>query len=129
MSKPYKISRSTSIVAVTSVAPGDIPTIRVVYHSENSRGVARQFVRQIPVPDVALFGRIQTSVKEGDQIEATTVNEWYDTGYVSYLADFQKVSGVEPEPTVNNGTFDLVRNNMTQIIVPPVREPKTKAHH
>jgi len=119
MNEPFKVSRATAVVDVAAVSPGDSPTIRVVYHAENSRGIARQLVRQIPVRDAALFGRIQADVKEGEQIEATTVNEWYDTGYVSYLVDFKKVSDVEQETTVKNGVLDIGHHDITEIIMTP----------
>jgi len=129
MSEPFKVSRATAVADVAAVSSGDNPTIRLVYQAENSRGVARQFVRQVPVPDAALFRRIQASVKEGDQIEATTVNEWYDDGYISYLADFKKVSDVEQETAVKNGTLNLAQNDMTQITVTHNKTIKTKVRH
>ncbi len=126
MSEPFKVSRATAVAGVAAVSPGDNPTIRLVYQAENSRGVARQFVRQVPVPDAALFRRIQAGVKEGDQIEATTVNEWYDTGYVSYLADFKKVPDVEQETAVKNGALSIVQDEITHFVIPPARDPKAK---
>ncbi len=129
MSEPFKVSKTTAIVDVVAVFPGAPPAVRVVYHAENSSGVARRFVRQVPVPDAALFQRIQSSVSEGDQIEAITVNEWYDTGYVSYLADFKKAPDIEPEAVAKNGVFNLVQNDIAQITIPPARNSRAKVQH
>lgn len=129
MSKPFKVSRATAVVDVTAVSPGDDPTIRLVYHAENSRGLARQFVRQVAVRDAVLFRYLQASVEVGDQIEATTVNEWYDTGYISYLADFKTVPAVEQGVIAKNGTLNIVEDNIVHFTLPPARDPNTKIEH
>ena len=103
-----------------------------IYHAENSRGLARQFVRQVAVRDAILFGRLQASAEVGDQIEATTVNEWYDTGYTgytSYLADFKMVPAVEQGVAAKNGTLNIVPDNVTHSTLPPVRDTRTKIKH
>ncbi len=127
MNNPYKVSRVTTVVSVAGVSLGEAPALRIVYSAKNSRGAARKFVRQVSVPDVLLFERLQASVEEGDQIEVTTVNEWYDAGYISYLADFKKM----PAPKTNgtNGTINFTTNNITEIIIPPVRDEETKVRH
>ena len=63
MSESFKVSGATAVADVAAVSPGGSPTIKLVYQAANSRGVARPFVRQVPVPDAALFRRIQASVK------------------------------------------------------------------
>ena len=97
MNKPFKVSSTTAEVSVVTILSGSPPAIKVMYCAENSRGAARQFARQIPVLDANLFQRIQANVEVGDRIQVTTVNEWYDNGYQSYLADFAKTNSTEPK--------------------------------
>ena len=123
MNNPYKVSRVTTVVGVSAVLSGEAPAIKVVYSAKNSRGAARQFVRQVSVPDALLFERLQASVKEGDQIEVTTVNEWYDVGYTSYLADFKKMPDLGTK--VANGTINFTTNSITEVVVPPARDAET----
>lgn len=96
MNKPFKVSSTTAEVSITAILSGSPPAIKVIYCAENSRGTARQFARQIAVPDADLFRRIQANVEAGERIQVTTVNEWYDDGYQSYLADFAKTNFTEP---------------------------------
>lgn len=129
MNTPYKTSESKTIVTVADVLPGYAPSIRVVYRTVGANKAVRPILRQIPVPDAALFARVQAELREGDSIEITAINEWYDDGYSTRLTGFGKAATVDAdnaEGNVRNGTINIVQNDITQIILPPVRESRTK---
>ena len=129
MSKPFKISRSTSLVEVVAVSPGVSPNITVVHRAAGAGGTPRHFVRQIPVPNVTLFNTLQSQVGQGEHIEITAVNEWYDTGYVTYLADFKKVTDTKAEIVTANGGMSVVQNDIAEIVIPTMQKSKTSVRH
>ena len=119
MNKPFKVSSTTAEVSVTAILSGSPPAIKVMYRAENARGTARQFARQIPVPDADLFRRLQANIKQGERIQVTTVSEWYEDGYTSYLSDFTKVEDVadnELKAIRGNETYVTEQSNKSKIL-------------
>lgn len=132
MNAPYKTSESKATVTVDGVLPGDAPSIRVVYRTVGANEAVRPILRQIPVPDATLFARVRAELREGDTIEITANNEWYEDGYSTRLTGFRKAATRNEnnaQGNVTNGTINVVQNDMTQITAPRVRGSRTKVRH
>lgn len=86
-----KVSQVTTTVKVVDVVTGEPPAIVTIKRAVNPSGIARHFTLKTPVPDKDLFQRLLTEVSKGDEIQATIVNEWHESGRLSYLADFSIV--------------------------------------
>lgn len=61
-------------------------------------GIVRHFTLRFPVLDPQLFQRLLAHICAGMEIKATIVNDWHETGRITYLEDFQKVDPVALEP-------------------------------
>lgn len=129
MSKPIETERASARVTVAGIEPGEPPSITTVHVGTDRKGMQRHFVQQVPIFDVSLYDRLSNEVSEGDEITVTVVNDWYETGHVTYLADFNKVADVEPETAAKNGTLNVVHDNITHFTLPPARDTKTKIKH
>jgi len=90
MSQPYKTTRSTAEVVVGGVSLGEHPSITVIYDTVGRGGASRRFVRQLSIADPSLFRRLKADVSQGDNIEVTVTTDWYDTGSITVLEDFNK---------------------------------------
>lgn len=127
MNNPYKVSESKATVTVVDIVPGEAPGLRVVYRTVGANNVVRPITRQIPVPDSGLFARIQAELHEGDSIEITAINEWYEDGYDTRLAEFKKAPESEPEVVIRNGMNNWVQSEIKQRENPSVQGTREKA--
>ncbi len=127
MEQPYKTVRSKAEVVVGGLSPGEHPSITVVYDTVGKGGAARRFVRQISVSNPSLFQRLEKGVVKGDQIEVTTVTDWYDTGSITVVEDFRVSAGPDSEMLVNNGGVNIVHNDIREITFPPAKNVTAKA--
>lgn len=93
-----QIDQVTAQVKVTDILPGETPAIMTAERAVNSRGLVRLITQKLPVRDPALFRRLTTEVKKGDEITATIVTEWYEADYASYLAGYSTVSQEKASP-------------------------------
>ena len=82
-------SRVVTQVKVVKIMMGDAPAITVRKRTVGMGDVVRHFTLVFPVPDRDLFQRLSAQVHAGDEIEATVVNEWHETGRVTYLEAFR----------------------------------------
>lgn len=87
-----------SRVKVVGIMDGERPAIMAVTRAINPSGVIRHFTQKVPVPDTALFRKLTSEVKKGDEITATIVTEWYEADYASYLAGYSTVSQETASP-------------------------------
>jgi hypothetical protein len=85
-------SRVVTLVKVIAMAKGEAPSITVRKRTIGMGDVTRHFTLVFPVPDLGLFQRLLAQVYVGDEIEATVVNEWHETGRVTFLEDFRKLT-------------------------------------
>ncbi len=118
---------ATTVSQLVGILPGAPPKVNLVDYGTGRNGIKRHMTQQVPVLDADLFARLQAEVKIGEQIRATTINEYTESGSKVYLADFKKM----PAPKTNdtNGTINFTTNNTTEIIVPPVRDEETIVRH
>ncbi|MBV9851597.1 MAG: hypothetical protein JO250_18160 [Armatimonadetes bacterium] len=90
MELPFQRDKVTTISTVVDLSSDPQPSITLVDYVDGPGGAARHFTQTVPVNDLLLFSRLTSEVSRGDQLEVTIVNEWYDTGAVTYLLDFAK---------------------------------------
>lgn len=117
----------TTTSKLVGVLPGNPPRLTLVDYASGRNGVKRHMTQQVPVLDADLFARLQAEVNIGEQIRATTINEYTESGSKVYLADFKKM----PAPKTNgaNGTISFTTNSITEVIILPVRDEETKVRH
>lgn len=82
-------SRVTTQVEVIQILANEPPTLMVRKRTVGVGGVVRHFTLRFPVLDPPLFQRLLAQVCVGMEIRATIVNEWHETGRITYLEDFQ----------------------------------------
>lgn len=86
-----EITRTTSLVTVLDLLPGDVPAI-LTQEKTKYKGGTRLFTQKVPVRDGALFQQLYAQIRKGDQIETSVVTEWYETRSVMYLEAFVPVA-------------------------------------
>ncbi len=96
----------TTTSRLVGILPGSPPRINLVDYGTGRNGVKRHMAQQVSVSDTDLFTRLQAEVKIGEQIRATTVNEFTATGSRAYLAGFQKLSEAAADDTESTN-YDL----------------------
>ncbi len=126
----YAERRETTINAqLVGILLGDPPRVNLVTHASGRNGTKRHFTRQVSIPDSNLFVRLKQEASVGDSLRVTVVSEYREAGSITYLTDFKKASDVEQEPTVKNGTINIVPNAITPITIPLVRDSNAKVKH
>ena len=83
-----EVSQTTSKVTVVELLCGEAPALVTVKKAVNPSGVSRHFTLKTPVPDTGVFQRLVAQVQPGDEIIVTIVNEWHETGRITYLLNF-----------------------------------------
>ena len=116
-------SEAEVIIAGISAEP---LAVTLVHVGGDTRGLRRHFVQQVPVRDSALARRVLSELNKGDRAVVTVINEWREDGCDTYLADFRRMPDVEQETAVKNGALNIVQNEITHFVIPPVRDPKAK---
>lgn len=124
MSEPYKTSEIRATVTVSSILPNGDSSIRVEYPTTGASGQKRSFFRQIPVPDPSLFSRVQAELREGDKIEMTAINEWYEDGYATRLLDFRKATDFAHKDNATHETNGVAHDTTTETARPLARESR-----
>lgn len=115
----------TTTSELAGILPGNPPRLNLVDYAMGRNGVKRHMTQQVPVLDADLFAKIQAEVKIGEQIRATTINEYTESGSQVYLAGFQKIN----ETVANgakNGTHDLSQFPLATSVIEPIPQPKQK---
>lgn len=130
----YEKEEATTRSKIVTINDGNAPSVTLVDYVTGPQGAKRHFVQQVPINDIQLLKRLLTEVKEGDEIEATIVNECRETRCTTYLAEFKKTPDVETpdveqEIIARNGAISITRNDLTEIVVPRERDPKAKVRH
>ncbi len=85
----------TTTVTVTGLVPGEPPTVAWCKRLRGLGGREKVHTQWVKVPDPALFQRLQRDVRVGDEIVATVITDWHESGYTTYLADFSTAVGDE----------------------------------
>ncbi len=128
MNNLIEIETSEAEVTVAGVTAKP-PTVTCVYSGRDTRDTRRDFVQQVPVQDANLAHRAVSELHQGDRVQVTIVNEWYEDRCVTYLSGFKRVPDVETAAVPKNGAANIVQDDITQIISPSARDPKTKVKY
>lgn len=121
------VETETSLAVVTVVGiVTQPPAVTLVHSGRDAGGVKRDFVQQVPVRDACLAHRVLSELHKGDSIQVTVVNEWHENGCETYLADFKKATDAHQNAAAENGVADLVRDDITQVVIQPISIRKTK---
>ncbi len=118
----------TTTSRLVGILPGNPPRLNLVDYASGRNGVKRHMTQQVPVLDADLFTKIQAEVKIGEQIRATTINEYTESGSKVYLAGFQKINAPIANGTKNEKR-DLSQLPLTTSVIEPIRQPKQKVRH
>jgi len=129
MTEPFfEKEEVTTTSKLVGILPGNPPRLTLVDYASGRNGVKRHMTQQVPVLDADLFMKLQAEVKIGEQIRATTINEYTEAGSKVYLTNFQKV-----DDTIANGTNgtkaiprDLSQLPLTTSMIEPILQSKTK---
>ena len=116
----------TTTSRLAGILSGNPPRLNLVDYAAGRNGVKRHMTQQIPVLDADLFAKLQAEVEIGDQIRATTVYEYTESGSKAYLTGFQKIN-----ETVANGTKNGKRgfSSLPAAANEPRRQHKQKIQH
>ncbi len=118
----------TTTSKLVGILPGNPPRLNLVDYASGRNGVKRHMTQQVPVLDADLFTKLQAEVKIGEQIRATTINEYTESGSKVYLAGFQKINDPAANGTKNENR-DLSRVPLTTSVIEPILQPKQKVRH
>ena len=117
----------TTTSQLVGIIPGDPPRLNLVDHASGRDGVKRHFTRQTPVRDEKLFAELTREVSIGDHFRATIVNEYRETGILTYLSDFNKLPPAKQEAPAKNGPSPMGHSEIKEIVgIPSVRTAKTR---
>ena len=86
-----EITKTTSLVTVLDLLPGDVPAI-LTQEKTKYKGSTRLFTQKVPIRDSTLFQQLCAQIHKGDQIETSVVTEWYEARSVTYLESFAPVA-------------------------------------
>lgn len=111
----------TTTSRLVGILPGSPPRINLVDYAAGRNGVKRHMTQQVPVLDADLFTKLQAEVEIGEQIRATTINEFTETGSRAYLAGFQKLSEIAAEDTESRN-YDLSQLPAMTSAIEPKRQ-------
>lgn len=128
MSNLIEIETSEAEVTVTGVTAKP-PTVTCVHSGRDTRDMRRDFVQQVPVQDANLAHRALSELHQGDRVQVTIVNEWYEDRCVTYLSDFKRVPDAETVAVPKNGAVIIVQGDIRQVTLPSARDPKTKVKY
>jgi len=104
------------------------PSVVCVYSGRDTRDLRRDFVQQVPVRDVGLARRVLAELHQGDRVQVTVVNEWYEDKCDTYLADFSRIADTKASVSTN-GVSGIALNDIKQIAYPSTTDPKTKVQN
>ena len=111
----------TTTSKLVGILPGSPPRINLVDYASGRNGVKRHMTQQVPVLDADLFTKLQAEVKIGEQIRATTINEFTETGSSVYLAGFQKLSETAADDTESRN-YELSQLPLTTSVIESTRQ-------
>ncbi len=123
MNNFIEIETSEAEVSVAGITASP-PTVTLVHEGKDGNNMRRSFVQQVPVRHADLASRVLSELHQGDQIQATVVNEWREDGCDTYLAGFTKVQDAELEAVISNGVNTIVQNDITQLVISPALNPR-----
>lgn len=115
----------TTTSRLVGILPGNPPRLNLVDYATGRDGVKRHMTQQVPVLDADLFTNLQAEVKIGEQIRATTINEYTEIGSRVYLAGYQKINDTVANGA-ENGNHDFSQFPFTTSVIKPIPQPKQK---
>jgi hypothetical protein len=87
-------------VTVSGLAPGTPPMLAWVKRLRGPSGRTKHHTQWTPVPDAAVFRRLQDEVQPGEIIEIVLTTDWDTPGSPTHVADFVRISTPTAPSTV-----------------------------